>query len=163
MVSIGSDHAGYALKEELKKHLDENKIFYKDFGTFSEESCDYPIFAEKVANSVVSGESLKGILVCGTGIGISIAANKVKGIRAALCYEPPIAAMSRTHNDANIICLGARVTDSLTAKSIIDVFLNTDFEGGRHEKRVKEIEDIERKKKKNTGRIIKCRKATMLW
>ena len=143
MIAIGSDHAGYALKEELKKYLEVNEIPCKDFGTFSEESCDYPIFAEKVADSVVSGESSKGILVCGTGIGISIAANKVKGIRAALCYEPPLAAMSRTHNDANIICLGARVTDSPTAKSIVDVFLNTRFEGGRHEKRVKEIEDME--------------------
>lgn len=145
MVSIGSDHAGYALKEELKNYLEENKIPFKDFGTFSEEPCDYPIFAEKVANSVVSGESSKGILVCGTGIGISIAANKVKGIRAALCYTPPLAAMSRTHNDANIVCLGARVTDFPTAKSIVDVFLNTNFEGGRHGQRVKEIEDMEKR------------------
>ncbi len=143
MIAIGSDHAGYAVKEEIKKHLEENKISCKDFGTFSEESCDYPVFAEKVANSVASGESLKGILVCGTGIGIAIAANKVKGIRAALCYDPSLAAMSRTHNDANIICLGARVTDSKTVKTIIDVFLNTEFEGGRHQKRLDEIKSIE--------------------
>ena len=143
MIAIGSDHAGYAVKEEIKKHLEDNKILFKDFGTFSEESCDYPVLAEKVADSVVSGESSKGILICGTGIGISIAANKVKGIRAALCYEPALAEMSRKHNDANIVCLGGRTTDFETAKAIVDAFLNTDFEGGRHKKRLGKIENIE--------------------
>ncbi len=145
MIAIGSDHAGYEMKEKIKKYLEENKILYKDFGTFSEESCDYPIFAEKVADSVASNESFRGILICGTGIGISIAANKVKGIRAALCYEPFFAEMSRKHNDANIVCIGGRTTDFKTVKAIVDAFLNTDFEGGRHEKRLKEIENIEKR------------------
>jgi ribose 5-phosphate isomerase B len=143
MIAVGSDHAGYALKEKIKKYLEESNISYKDFGTFSEESCDYPVFAEKVADSVANGESSKGILACGTGIGVSIAANKVKGIRAALCYEPSLAEMSRKHNDANVICLGGRITSLESAKTMVDVFLSTDFEGGRHEKRVKEIKDIE--------------------
>lgn len=143
MIAIGSDHAGYEMKEKIKIYLEENKILYKDFGTFGEESCDYPIFAEKVADSVASGESFRGILICGTGIGISIAANKVKGIRAALCYEPSFAEMSRKHNDANIVCIGGRTTDFETAKAIVDAFLNTDFEGGRHARRVEEIKDIE--------------------
>ena len=112
-------------------------------GTNSEESCDYPIFAEKTAKKVANTENAKGILVCGSGIGVSIAANKVHGIRAALCMNEELAEMSRRHNDANILCLGARYTDLETAKNIIRIFLSTEFEGGRHERRVQEIKDIE--------------------
>ncbi len=144
-VAIGSDHAGYKLKERIKKHLDRNKIFYKDFGTFSEESCDYPIFSKKVADSVASGESSRGILICGTGIGASIAANKVRGIRAALCYKSSLAKMAREHNNANIICLGARIIDTKDAEKIVDVFLRTEFEGFRHQIRLNEITEIEHK------------------
>ena len=118
-------------------------IEVKDFGTFSKESCHYPVFAEKVSRSVASGECEKGILVCGSGIGMSIAANKIKGIRAALCYEPLLAEMARKHNDANVLCLGARFSGAETIKKIIDVFLKTEFEYGRHAERVKLISDIE--------------------
>lgn len=143
MLAIGADHAGYEAKETIKEYLQEKMIEVKDFGTFSKESCHYPVFAEKVSRSVASGESEKGILVCGSGIGMSIAANKIKGIRAALCYEPLLAEMSRKHNDANILCLGARFSGAETIKKIIDVFLRTEFEGGRHAERVKLISDIE--------------------
>lgn len=143
MIIIGSDHAGYKLKELIKGYLSEIGENYKDVGTNSEESCDYPVFAEKVAKEVVSTGNAKGILVCGSGIGVSMAANKVKGIRAALCMNAELAEMSRRHNDANILCLGARYIDFEAAKSIIKVFLSTEFEGGRHERRVQEIKDIE--------------------
>ncbi|MDO4199263.1 MAG: ribose 5-phosphate isomerase B [Clostridia bacterium] len=143
MIIIGSDHAGYKLKELIKGYLSEIGENYKDLGTSSEESCDYPVFAGKVAKEVVSTGNAKGILVCGSGIGVSIAANKVKGIRAALCMSSELAEMSRRHNDANILCLGARYIDFEAAKSIIKIFLSTEFEGGRHERRVQEIKDIE--------------------
>lgn len=143
MLAIGADHAGYEAKETIKEYLQEKMIEVKDFGTFSKESCHYPVFAEKVSRSVASGECEKGILVCGSGIGMSIAANKIKGIRAALCYEPLFAEMARKHNDANVLCLGARFSGAETIKKIIDVFLKTEFEGGRHAERVKLISDIE--------------------
>lgn len=143
MLAIGADHAGYEAKETIKEYLQEKMIEVKDFGTFSKESCHYPVFAEKVSRSVASGECEKGILVCGSGIGMSIAANKIKGIRAALCYEPLLAEMARKHNDANVLCLGARFSGVETIKKIIDVFLRTEFEGGRHAERVKLISDIE--------------------
>ena len=143
MIGIGSDHGGFELKEELKKHLDEQGIAYRDFGTDSAASCDYPVFAEAVARAVVSGEVEKGILICGTGIGISIAANKVKGIRAALCSDCYSAEFTRRHNDANILTMGARVVGSGLACKIVDTFLSTEFEGGRHAKRVALITDIE--------------------
>lgn len=143
MLAIGADHAGYEAKETIKEYLQEKMIEVKDFGTFSKESCHYPVFAEKVSRSVASGECEKGILVCGSGIGVSIAANKIKGIRAALCYEPLLAEMARKHNDANVLCLGARFSGVETIKKIIDVFLRTEFEGGRHAERVKLISDIE--------------------
>ncbi|MBR2735071.1 MAG: ribose 5-phosphate isomerase B [Clostridia bacterium] len=143
MIIIGSDHAGYKLKELIKGYLSEIGENYKDVGTNSEESCDYPVFAEKVAKEVVNTGNSKGILVCGSGIGVSIAANKVKCIRAALCMNAELAEMSRRHNDANILCLGARYIDFEAAKSIIKIFLSTEFEGGRHERRVQEIKDIE--------------------
>ena len=147
MIGIGSDHGGFALKEEIKKHLDEQGIACKDFGTDSPESCDYPIYAEAVARAVVSGEVEKGILICGTGIGISIAANKVKGIRAALCGDCYSAEYTRRHNDANILTMGARVTGGGLACKIVDTFLSTEFEGGRHARRVALIADIEERER----------------
>jgi len=147
MIAIGSDHGGYELKEYLKKQLDEQGVAYRDFGTDSSDSCDYPIFAEAVARAVAGGEMEKGILICGTGIGVSIAANKVKGIRAALCGDCYSAEFTRRHNDANILTMGARVTGSGLAAKIMDTFLNTEFEGGRHAKRVALISDIEERER----------------
>ncbi len=144
MIIIGSDHAGYRLKESIKDYLSEIGEKYTDVGTNNEESCDYPAFARKCAEKVVNTENAKGILVCGSGIGVSIAANKVNGVRAALCMSEELTEMSRRHNDANILCLGARYIDFERAKSIIKVFLSTEFEGGRHERRIQEIKDIEK-------------------
>ncbi len=143
MIAIGSDHAGYEFKEKIKKYLESKEILCKDFGTFSKDSCDYPIFAEKVAKSVSQGESEYGILVCGSGIGVSIVANKVKGVRAALCYEPELASMARKHNNANVLCLAARTTEFENIKKIVNVFLNTEFEGGRHQNRIDLISKME--------------------
>jgi ribose 5-phosphate isomerase B len=143
-ISIGSDHAGYELKELIKNHLEEKGFEVIDKGTFSKERVDYPLFGEAVAKSVSEGESTRGIVICGTGIGISISANKVKGVRAALCTNEYMARMSRKHNDANILALGSRVLGTDLAISIVDVFLSTEFEGGRHEKRVQLIQNIEK-------------------
>ena len=145
MIAIGSDHGGYALKQEIMKHLSTIGLEYKDFGTYSEESCDYPIYGEAVGRAVASGECERGIIICGTGIGISIAANKVHGVRAALCGDCYSAEYTRRHNDANILALGARVTGSGLALKIVDTFLTTGFEGGRHARRVAMIADIESK------------------
>ena len=147
MIGIGSDHGGFPLKEEIKKHLDEIGVAYKDFGTNTPDSCDYPIYAEAVARAVVSGEVEKGILICGTGIGISIAANKVKGIRAALCGDCYSAEYTRRRNDANVLTMGARVTGGGLACKIVDTFLTTEFEGGRHARRVALIADIEERER----------------
>jgi len=136
MIAIGCDHGGFALKQEVMRHLDELGLAYKDFGTYSEESCDYPIYGEAVARAVADGECERGILICGTGIGISISANKVKGIRAALCGDCYSAEMTRRHNDANMLGPGL-------ALKIVDTFLNTEFEGGRHARRIALISDIE--------------------
>lgn len=143
MIALGADHGGYKFKEAIKKRLDKLGVEYKDFGTVSEESVDYPEFAKKVALSVISGECEKGILCCGTGIGISIAANKVKGIRAAVCTNEFTAEMCRRHNDANILSLGGRVISKEKALTLVDIFLNTPFEGGRHERRIMGITQIE--------------------
>ncbi len=145
MIALGSDHGGFALKKEIMKHLDEKGVVYKDFGTYSEDSCDYPVYAEEVGKAVVSGECESGIVVCGTGIGISIAANKVKGVRAALCGDCFSAEFTRKHNDANVLALGGRVVGVGLALKIVDIFLNTDFEGGRHAKRVELISQLEEK------------------
>lgn len=139
-LAIGSDHAGYCLKMALLKFLDEKNIKYKDFGVFDEVSADYPDYAEKVAVSITSGEYNQGLLICGTGIGMSIAANRFKGIRAALCHDPHAAKMSRKHNDANILVMGANITAPVLAKEILEVWLNEDFEGGRHERRISKID-----------------------
>lgn len=145
MIAIGSDHGGYALKQEIMKHLSTLGLEYRDLGTHSEESCDYPIYGEAVGRAVASGEYERGIIICGTGIGISIAANKVKGVRAALCGDCYSAEYTRRHNDANILALGARVTGSGLALKIVDTFLSTEFESGRHARRVAMIADIESK------------------
>lgn len=142
MIGLGCDHGGYHLKLEIIKYLEQNKIEYKDFGCDSEESVDYPVYAKKVAHAVADGECEKGILICGTGIGISIAANKVKGIRAALCHDCFSAQATREHNDANILAMGARVVGAGHAIKIVDTFLNTEFSNDeRHIRRIEQIEE----------------------
>jgi ribose 5-phosphate isomerase B len=143
-VALGSDHAGFSLKERIKKFLLEKGYEVIDLGTTSEESTHYPLFAKDVALAVQRGEAQRGILVCGTGIGMSITANKFKGVRAALCCNEYMARMSRLHNDANVLCLGDRVLGEDIALAIVDVWLETPFEGGRHEKRVELISEIEK-------------------
>lgn len=145
MLAIGSDHGGFALKQEVMKHLAERGIEYRDYGTYSSESCDYPDYGEAVGRAVASGECERGIIICGTGIGISIAANKVHGVRAALCGDCYSAEMSRAHNDANVLALGARVLGTGLALKIVDTFLDTGFDGGRHARRVAKIMAIEGK------------------
>ncbi|MCQ2558899.1 MAG: ribose 5-phosphate isomerase B [Oscillospiraceae bacterium] len=141
MIALGSDHGGFELKNEILKHLQEQGIECKDFGTYTTDSCDYPVYAKAVANAVASGECEKGVLVCGTGIGVSICANKVPGIRAALVSDCFSAEATRAHNDANIICLGARVTGPGLALRLVDTFLNTPFSGDpRHERRIRMLE-----------------------
>ena len=137
MIALGCDHGGYELKQEIIKHLQERKIEFKDYGCDSLETVDYPVYAKKVANVVASGECEKGILICGTGIGISIAANKVKGIRAALCTDCFMAEPTRLHNDANILALGGRVVGPGLALKIVDTFLDTEFSNDeRHIRRI---------------------------
>ncbi len=143
MIALGSDHGGYALKEEIKKYLTEKGVPFTDLGTHSEESCDYPEFAEKVCRSALSGESEKGILCCGTGIGMSMAANKIRGIRCALCSDGYSAEMTRRHNDANVLALGGRVIGPGLALEIVEIFLRTPFEGGRHARRVGKVMALE--------------------
>ena len=143
MIAIGSDHGGYLLKEEIKKHLKEKGYEFKDFGTDSTASCDYPVYAEKVCRAVQSGECEKGILICGTGIGMSMCANKCKGIRAAVCGDHFSAEFTRKHNNANVLCLRARVTRAGVAMQLVDIFLTTEYEGGRHEKRVEMMMQLE--------------------
>ena len=136
MIAVGADHAGVFLKNDIVKLLEKEGYEVKDFGTYYDESCDYPIYAKAVADAVASGLCEKGILVCGTGIGMSMAANKVKGIRAAVCSEAKSAEMTRRHNDANILCLGARMIDEKTAEELVKIFLSTEFEGGKHLRRI---------------------------
>lgn len=140
--AVGSDHAGYHLKSVLLKYLEEKNIKFKDFGVFDEVSTDYPDYAEKVAVSITSGEFKRGLLICGTGIGMSIAANRFKGIRAALCHEPYSAKMSRKHNNANILVMGSNITAPTLAKEILEVWINEDFDGGRHERRISKIDTL---------------------
>lgn len=143
-IAIGADHAGYEEKEKIKETLSSLGVEIVDFGTDSPESVDYPPFAERVARAVADGEADRGILFCGSGQGMAIAANKVKGVRAALAWNPEIAALSRRHNDANVLSLPARFIDPLTAAETVKAFLESEFEGGRHERRVREIEEIEK-------------------
>lgn len=142
MIAIGSDHGGFELKKEVMAHLDARGLEYKDFGTYSDASCDYPVYGKAVAKAVASGECERGIIICGTGIGISIAANKVHGIRAALCGDCFSAEATRQHNDANVLALGARVVGPGLALKIVDTFLDTTFSNGeRHIRRIEMIED----------------------
>lgn len=142
MIALGCDHGGYGLMQEVKKHLEERGLEYKDFGCYSEESVDYPEYAKKAANAVASGECETGILICGTGIGISIAANKVKGIRAALCHDTFSAAATKEHNNANMLAMGARVIGPGLAIKIVDTFLDTPFsQDERHVRRINMLEE----------------------
>lgn len=142
MIGIGSDHGGFALKEAIKKHLEERGLEYKDFGTYSSASCDYPVYGRAVAKAVAAGECELGILICGTGIGISITANKVPGVRAALCSDCFSAEATRQHNNANILALGARVLGEGLALKIVDTFLDTPFSNDeRHIRRISMIEE----------------------
>ncbi|HIR86494.1 MAG TPA: ribose 5-phosphate isomerase B [Candidatus Limivicinus faecipullorum] len=142
MIGIGSDHGGFELKEAVKKHLEERGLEYKDFGTYTPASCDYPVYGRAVAKAVAFGECDRGIIICGTGIGISITANKVKGIRAALCSDCFSAQATREHNDANILAMGARVLGEGLALKIVDTFLDTPFSGDpRHVRRISMIEE----------------------
>ncbi|MBP2651088.1 MAG: rpiB [Firmicutes bacterium] len=143
LVAIGSDHGGFRLKEEIKKYLTKNGVAFSDFGTDSTESVDYPAIARDIAKAVADGQCQRGIIVCGTGIGVSIAANKIKGIRAALCHDEFSAEMSRAHNDANVLTMGERVIGVGLALAIVDKWLSTQFEGGRHAKRVAMLAELE--------------------
>ncbi len=142
MLALASDHAGFEYKEKLKPVLEQLGIPFKDFGTNSAESTDYPDWAHRACEKITSGECDRGILICGTGIGMSIAANKHKGIRAAACESTTAARLSRQHNNANVLALGARVTGWESATDIVRIFLATSFEGGRHERRVQKIHDL---------------------
>lgn len=143
MIAIGSDHAGFALKQEIISHLREKGTEILEMGCMDGTSCDYPQVAKEVCNEVTSGRAQAAILVCGTGLGISIAANKCKGIRAAVCTDCYMAKYTRLHNDANVLCLGGRVIGGGLACEITDAFLETDFEGGRHQRRVDQITALE--------------------
>lgn len=141
MIALGSDHGGYGLKQEIIKHLQEKGIEFKDYGCYSEESCDYPVYGKAVAEAVAKGECEQGIIICGTGIGMSIAANKVPGVRAALCHDCFSAQMTREHNDANILAMGARVIGPGHALKIVDTFLETPFSNDeRHVRRIGMLE-----------------------
>lgn len=144
-IAVGSDHVGYELKGRLLKHLEERGIQYRDFGTDGTERTDYPIYGEAVANAVASGEYDRGLLLCGTGVGISLSANKVPGIRAVVCSEPYSALLSRQHNDTNILAMGARVVGGDLALMILDAWLDGQYEGGRHQRRIDMIADIEKR------------------
>lgn len=144
MIAIGSDHAGYALKKDIIAWLNEKNIPYMDFGCLDGERYDYPKAAAEVCGRIISGSADKGILICGTGIGISMAANKIKGIRAALCTDTYTAKYTRLHNDANVLCMGGRVIGAGIAEEITETFLNTSFEGGRHQDRIDMISELEK-------------------
>lgn len=139
MIGLANDHAGYALKEYVKQYLTEHGLEYKDYGTYSEESCDYPDFAHALALGMKAGECERGIAICGSGEGISMTLNKHQHIRAALVWTPEIAALTRQHNDANVLVMPGRFIDNDTARQIMDLFLTTEFEGGRHVRRIEKI------------------------
>lgn len=145
MLALGSDHGGFELKQAVIKYLEEKNIEYKDFGCLDTNSVDYPDIAQKTCESIVRGECERGLLFCGTGIGISMSANKVKGIRAACCSDYFSAKYTRLHNDANVLCMGGRVVGAGLACELVDIFLNTEFEGGRHQRRIDIMMDLENK------------------
>ena len=138
-IAVGCDHAGFEYKELLISFLEKQKLEVKDFGAFSKDSVDYPDFAHPVALAVEKGEAAFGLLLCGSGEGVCITANKHQGIRAALCWQPELAELSRKHNNANILCIPARFVESTVAEEMLETFINTDFEAGRHELRVEKI------------------------
>ncbi len=142
-IAIGCDHGGYLLKQDVLVWLEEHDIDFEDYGCFSRESVDYPIYGEKVARAVAAGEADYGIVICTTGIGISIAANKVRGIRCAHCTDPLSVEMTRRHNNANVLAMGAGLTGTNMALRMVEVFLNTEFEGGRHQRRVELLDNIQ--------------------
>ena len=144
-IAIGCDHGGYLLKQDILIWLEEHEIDYEDFGCYSTESVDYPIYGEKVARSVASGECDRGIVICTTGIGVSIVANKIPGVRCALCSDPLSAEMTRRHNDTNMLAMGAGIIGQNLALKIVDTWLGTAFEGGRHQRRVDKITALEGK------------------
>lgn len=146
-IAIGCDHGGIVLKPAILEYLNKQGIEYEDFGTYDTASVDYPVYAEKVANAVAKGGFDKGILLCGTGIGMSMAANKVNGIRAAVLSDEFSAAATAMHNNANILCLGGRVVDEERAVKLVNIWLTTPYEGGRHDKRLSLIADIEQRNK----------------
>lgn len=143
MIAIASDHGGYGLKEHIKAYLAAKGITCEDFGTDSAESCDYPVFGAAAARAVAEGRCERGIVICTTGIGISITANKVRGVRCALCGDVLSAELTRRHNDANMLAMGAAITGEALAERILDVFLATEFEGGRHQRRVDKVTALE--------------------
>ena len=143
-IAIGCDHGGYLLKQDILIWLEEHDYEFEDFGCYNTESVDYPVYGEKVARAVASGECDKGIVICTTGIGISMSANKVKGVRCALCGDSYSAEMTRRHNDANMLAMGAGIVGPNLAARIVEVFLNTAFEGGRHARRVGLITEMEK-------------------
>jgi ribose 5-phosphate isomerase B len=147
MIAIGCDHAGFQYKEDIKEYLENKGIQVKDYGTYSEDSVDYPDFGIAVGQAVAGGECDKGLLFCGTGVGISISANKVRGIRAVVCSEPFSAKLSREHNNSNVLAMGSRVVGIELSKMIIDTWLNTEFEGGRHGRRVDKITEFDNNRK----------------
>lgn len=143
MIALACDHGALELKEAIKAHLEKRGLEYKDFGTYSKDSCDYPDFGAAAARAVAAGECEKGIVCCTTGIGISIAANKIKGVRCALLHDHMSARLTRQHNDANMMALGAAITPPMMALELVDIFLNTEFEGGRHQRRVDKLSALE--------------------
>lgn len=145
MIAIGCDHGGLQLKNAIIEHFKQTGVEFKDFGTFTEDSVDYPVIAKKVCDAIVAKECRLGILCCGTGIGMSIAANKINSIRAAACSETFSAELTRRHNDSNVLCLGGRVIGPGVAVKMVDLFINTPYEGGRHDKRIKMVMDLENK------------------
>ena len=143
MIALGSDHGGFPLKEHIKEYLDAHGLDYVDYGCADTSSCDYPVYGKAAAEAVASGKCDRGIVICTTGVGISIAANKVKGIRCALCTDPYVAEMTRRHNDANMLAMGGGIVGPNLAERIVEAFLTTEFEGGRHARRVGLITEME--------------------
>ncbi|MFN6962753.1 MAG: ribose 5-phosphate isomerase B [Pyrinomonadaceae bacterium] len=150
-IAIAADHAGFEQKEKIKKQLDEMGVAYDDFGTVSTDSVDYPDYAKKVGEAVASGRYDQGLLVCGSGIGMAIAANKVPGVRAAVAWNEETAELARRHNDANVLAIGARTTPEGNIPKIVDAWFKADFEAGRHQKRVDKIAEIEREESSKAG------------
>ena len=142
LIAIASDHGGFELKEKVKEHLRERNVKFVDLGTNSTESVDYPVYGKACAEAVASGKAERGIVICGTGIGISIAANKVKGIRCGLCTSVEMAKLTRLHNNANMLAMGGRILETETAFAIVDAFLDTEFEGGRHKRRTEMLDEM---------------------